>query len=500
MMKWKTNLSSFGRNYSFALLLLALLSAHLPFLSADPDLNISFSRGPFTDEGLNTVQVRNWINHGELDLAECDNLLKTPLFGLSLILPYKVFGTSHLVSRLHVLLLLLLTLFLIGKDPKHKITVGVLILISFFQYQVFHFSHFSLAEILSSAAVLLCIHFLARSADIQYNARLRRNNAILSAVFLSLSYFFKIQFIYLVLLLPIVHLGILSQKLPLSRKSFIRQGFYSSATLLFFLMIYLFGWYLPNKDLYDHMMSGQSGEFTISNKVLEYLEFNLSNFIFTGWFLAFIILFILAAGTGFYLLRKNPSSRFPVLFIASFVWFLLETHKLLMVYLPTRYRISLYISVGLLISTVIGEIIVKKRNRNTKGFPGWIHPVSLIAAAILISINILNYSRSFYGRSFNIRDANQYLSATVKPEDVVLGSWAPSLTWQAKAKAIPVWNNFLNYQDPVNSYKPRVIISEPDEQDSEQAYKSQNISLMQLSDSSRTVSIGQWQVTIYWLN
>jgi len=87
-------LTTAGKNIStyFGIILFGLLLvAHLPFLDADPDINISYSRGPFTDEGLNTIQIRNLVNHGELNIEECDNLLKTPLFNFSLLIPFTIF-------------------------------------------------------------------------------------------------------------------------------------------------------------------------------------------------------------------------------------------------------------------------------------------------------------------------------------------------------------------------------------------------------------------------
>ncbi|MBS1659148.1 MAG: hypothetical protein JST18_13760, partial [Bacteroidetes bacterium] len=63
-----------------------LILLHFPFLHADPDYFISIGRDAFTDEGLNTSQLRNYINHGYLSFDECDNLIKSPLFNLLLFL------------------------------------------------------------------------------------------------------------------------------------------------------------------------------------------------------------------------------------------------------------------------------------------------------------------------------------------------------------------------------------------------------------------------------
>src|SRR4030095_97812 len=96
------------------LLILAIFCLHLPFLNADPDIPFTTGRDAFTDEGLNTSQLRNYINHGYLDFMECDNLVKTPLFNLVLFLPLKIFGIHLTVARLTILIFFLLALFLIS--------------------------------------------------------------------------------------------------------------------------------------------------------------------------------------------------------------------------------------------------------------------------------------------------------------------------------------------------------------------------------------------------
>jgi hypothetical protein len=486
---WKTD-----RTIFLVLLGLIFLS-HLPFIDADPDRNMSVGRGPFTDEGLNTIQVRNWVNTGELNLSECDNLLKTPLLGFPLAVTYKIFGTSHQVSRLHVLVLVFLSLLWIGWDRNSSRMMIVLLLVSLMQYQVFQSGHFSMAEMLSSAAVLLSLHFLSRSTDPSYSQRSRDGQAVLSGTFLSLSYFFKIQFIYLILLLPLVLAILWARGNLFTRKIITRQAFAITGTLLFFLLLYLLGWYLPNRAAYDFMMGHQSGELSLSEKTFEYIGFNLGYHFFKGWFQWFAVIFIILLITGFVLLKKSNSTRYPILFFSALVWFILELHKLAMVYLPTRYQVSLFVSMGLLMSVVINELFSLQSTRNK--WPVW--AIAVPALIIFSIINIYNYIDTINNRTYAFRETNFYLSQHLVREDVVLGAWAPSLTWESRSKAIPVWNNFLNYHDPITRFRPKAVIAEIDEQDSEQAWKSQGIDLMELSDSSRTARIGQWEVVIYWL-
>jgi hypothetical protein len=488
-MKWKNS-----KAILFIILGLIFLS-HLPFIKADPDRNMSVGRGPFTDEGLNTVQVRNWVNQGDLNLGECDNLLKTPLFGFPLSLTYSIFGVSHEVSRMHVLVLVFMALCIIGMEEKNRLIFMIFGLITLLQYQVFQSSHFSMAEMLSVASILLSIHYFVRSSDNEIIQKKRDRDTVLAAVFLSLSYFIKIQFIYLVFLLPIALLyQWLSSKYPY-RGMIRRQGVIVALTILAFILLYFLAWYLPNKETYRYMMAHQSGEFTLSTKIFEYIEFNLGYHFLKGWVQWFVYIFLALAAFGLTRLRKSESKRFRVMFISSLAWFLLELHKLMIVYLPTRYQVSLFAAMGLVMSVVLAEMLTLEPHR----LRNLVRISALILIISLAAINGYNFIDTIRNRTFAIRDTNEYLADRLRPGDVVLGAWAPSLTWDARSKSIPVWNNFLNYKDPIIKFKPRAIIAETDEQDSEQVWSTQEIDLSAISDSSKTVRIGQWEMKIYWM-
>ena len=60
-------------------IIILVIASQYPFFLADPDINISTSRGANTDEGLYTCQIRNYINTGSLGINETDGLIKTPL-------------------------------------------------------------------------------------------------------------------------------------------------------------------------------------------------------------------------------------------------------------------------------------------------------------------------------------------------------------------------------------------------------------------------------------
>ncbi len=477
-------------------LLAGMFLLHLPFIEADPDNNISFSRGPFTDEGLNSIQLRNFIDHGYLDVAECDNLLKTPVFNMLLAAPYALLGTDLQVGRLAVLILALSMVFLFSKFKEMRWVAMIFTLLVMLQYHVFQFSHFALAEILSSLVIILSIsvYFFARR---QENDDKKRKWIIISVLLLSISYYLKIQFIYVVALPFIAYLleSFTANPDRENRRALIVP---MVAGTLGPALVYILGWYLPNFSTYNFMMSHQSGTFGISSQTFNILRFNIEHLFLKGPVVILSIFHLVSLIIGIVLLRLKPTGKFFILFSAAVAWNIIESHKLLMVYLPTRYQLSMIISAGFTISIVLAELLAMSYGAKTN-LKRIFSFAAVIVALLILSTNSFHYLRIYQNRSYQIREVNSYLAENSSPGEVVIGAWAPSFTWASDNRSFPVWDGFLNYKDPVEKYRPLAIISEPDEEDSNQAYTGQGIDLYSVSDSTRTFRIGLWDVSVFWL-
>lgn len=482
------------------ILIIILFFSHLPFISSDPDRFISFSRGPFTDEGLNTVQVRNLVDHGYLSFSECDNLLKTPMLSATLALPFLVFGTHLSVARLTILVIVLLILLWLSREKPFSGIALILVPLLFFKYQVFQFSHFSLAEMPAALFILAGVFFLFRAYRPFGRERNGHIDSIFAAFFISLAYYFKIQFFYIVLLAPLIAMERAFWGRSLSRRARLGNGLAIIGTTLTMALIYLLAWYLPNKETYDFMMVHQSGGISIGADSIRTIGFNVVHFLLSDINLPFTLIFLACVATGFFLSSRSNSGSFRLLFTPALLWFLLESHKLLMVYWPTRYQVSMYVAMGLLIAVVFHELITGgELFRNKKSMSAAVRIVLLVLIGILTVTNLSNYFKTLERREFTLREANRYLADHLDKDDLVIGAWAPSLTWESGSRSFPVWGGFLNDADPLVKYSPRVVVSEPDEQDSEQAYSRQGIDLKAISDSIRSYPAGNWIVNIYWL-
>jgi hypothetical protein len=465
-----------------------LLCLHWPFLQADPDGFISVGRDAFTDEGLNTSQLRNYINHGTLSFDECDNLIKVPLFNAWLFVPLYLFGTHLEVARLSVLVFVVLVVALAGTQASFRKIVPVMLFTTLIQYYVFQYSHFSLSEMVAVSCIFLCLLFLFR-----YSVEEKKTWLFLSCLFACAAVFAKIQYAY-ILFFPFISLVVLRSL------TLIRIGSKTmSLALLFlfpFLLLYLLAWYLPHQGVFDLVLGDQSkGKFAEVPNMPRTFAFNIIHFLFNasnGWFNGLVLLCGLS---GILIYRRSTHSAFKILFVLATVWTVIELHKFTMIYLPSRYWVSYYFAAGLLCSVVIAELLFSPASsRPRMKMAGWVLLIFFFAG------NSIQYFFILERRTYDIKNINRYLAATVKKSaGPVLGVWSTSAAWDSKARAIPVWNNFMNDVDALNRFQPQAILSEPDEDESNRAFASKGIHLASMADSTRKFQVGRWEVMVCWI-
>lgn len=228
--------------------------------------------------------------------------------------------------------------------------------------------------------------------------------------------------------------------------------------------------------------------------IIQLSYYNVRHELFGGelrmYFLTLVIIIVLTIGFFIYKRKKDVFFITPILF--SFFWILSEFHKLPMHYLPNRYLLGLIAACGILISALISELMLTKKN--------YIHVLVFSLSATLITLNLFNDYKIFQRRTFHLQQANDYLSKYKFGKDPVIGAWASSLCWKNEAITIPVWNHYFNWQDPINKYHPRIVISEKNESDSDSTYYFQNIKLNSLADSTKEFDLWRTKVMLYWIN
>lgn len=476
------------------LFLLIVLMAHTPFLAADPDIHLSGSRDAFTDEGLNTSQLRNYINHGYLDFWESDNLVKTPLFNLLLFLPLQLFGTKIIIARLTILLLIFSILLLLSTHLYFRQLVPFLCLTTLIQYHVFQYSHYSLSEMLSvsliAAGLIYLIHFISNSMQ-------NHLTLFIATLLLALAFFVKIQFIYIIPLIPatVILCRIIFGQKTIAPFFGYSPVFFSILLIIVFLSFYLLTWYFPHREIFNYVLQEEAaGKYASLENSIRTFAFNTVCVLFSSSTWMINSLFICCFLTGCLLWKLGAGFQFKVAFAVSTCWLILELHKLTMIYLPSRYLVSYYFSGGLLSSIVLAELMYNVLYKTAWKISG----ILLLFAFILV--NGFDYAAMYASRAFKTKEINVYFAHTLadKKDALVLGPWAPAFTWDSKVISRPVWYHFMNDEHVLQQH-PAAILSEPDEEESNQAYQQHDLRLDEHADSVKHFTIGRWEVIIYWI-
>lgn len=465
----------------------------IPFIKADPDIQISWSRGANTDEGLHASQIRNFINYGDLGLQESDNFLKTPLFGAFLFAPITLFGSSLSLARWMIIIpFFLLILWISWKDSYQQKLLLLLIPMVFWEYHVFSFAHFSLAEIPSTIFIFSGILL---SAQPLVKKKIWQRGSIIALLF-SMAYLFKIQFVYILPFLPILWFSYFLKKKN-TPSIFVKTLFLSSILTLLIFLMYLLVWYLPNQEFYHYVMMDQTtNRFAFYFDLPDHFRWINENIFLERKLRPLTTLFYFTFPIGLLLCFKDVAIPYKKIFIGLSLWLFLEFHKLTMMYLPTRYLVSMIFCMAAINSVVIFEIL--RIVFSTKKYHKLLFlPVSVIA--IVLFFNFKNYQDAYFRRTFDIRKINHYFAQYDFEDQLIIGAWAPSLTWKTKAKTYPVWGNYFNDQNILSKQKPTIIISELDEADSSQAYHSQNIDIDQHADSIRYFQIHKFKLKVLWM-
>jgi hypothetical protein len=474
-----------GKYYSFVVVALVAL-LHLPFIHADPDSEVSTrSRGAWTDEGLNTVQIRNYVNHGYLSMDECDNLIKTPLFGFGLVPFYKVLGPHIWVGRVLVLSSLLFVLFLFLRRKETQLFGTVLAIIGLLQFHVFQYSHYSLAEMLGVSWILLGIYLLWR-----HNQNQKWSALIISTVCFSLAYYSKITFVYAVgIPFTVTYLQFLSDRIMESNsaeslwKNWSMQGLVTA----FFGGLFYFKWFKPNQVVFDMVQANQGeGRFDIVDAWNRF-SFNLEHFISVDGFAPMVwlipVAFLLLSVNG-----KIKNGKETILF-GLIVWFVIELHHALLVNPPTRYLIPLFFSALAFVSFSLAEF-------SSQG----IGKKMVLGVLVLIGgYNLSNYANSISRKSSEIETVRMYLANYDLSETTILGVWGTTLASETQARCIPIWSDFNMKEQPLQEYQPRIIFAEKNEAGSGEAFLSKAIDLEAEADSVKQFNIWRYKVNLYWM-
>ena len=484
------------RGFLFVIIVLGFALLQLPFVKADADSSLSWSRGPYTDEGLYSAQVRNALVTGHLDLTEADGIMIEPLFEAVNWLSARFLADRMTTARTSVMLAAISGLtFLASWSGPFARTIWIAIPFVFLSYYPFHYAHLDMAEFPCSIAILFCI--AATGARLRGGANY---TLVLGAIAAAVTYAIKIQYLYVAAIPPTAFvLAIVIRHfsgLPIARTQWFDLGGAALCSVIFASLFFL-AWVVPNRELFAHAIERIfEQQARLGSSVVLHNLHDLIRDVYI-WPI-FVLVMVGTAALWWQCHTGAGSSRVPEEWIAStaplVAWLLLESHKLGLSYLPSRYLVSAYVAAGMLGAAALSLTTWPA----IKGAPR--SAVTLVAAlgVLALGLNVAYYVRSLRDRHYTILDAQTAFQASGKWRGkVVVGPWAPALFWGSGAITRHVLKGY-NDRDILARQHPAAIVTEPDQSDSDGAFARDGIKLPPKVDYK--FDIGPWRVDVYEMN
>lgn len=462
----------------------------MPFLDADADYFLSFGRGPLTDEGLYTMQLKNFLNHGVFDMTDVDGLLKTPLFNCILFPVFLVFGSNLIITRLFLTLLVLICFYFFTKQPNNKFSNTFFLITVLLQFHIFHYTHLALSDMLGISFILLGYRAYAISMETTSKKYL-----LLSCAFIAASYFTKLIFIYALFIIPFSTFTNFLIAEKGNRQNKFNLFKYSCFYTLVFVLSYFLVWYLPNQHFFNFVLKMQSDYsakkdiHSLWQRFSDNLNFYRKDSYF-GLNVYLLYLNICLVSIVIIINKKLHVKKLIPLFIFTIYWLLFEMIKYTNVYLPSRYVIAGIVANLLLLSLVIQSIILSYPE-----FKKWI----ITLACALFLYNLFFYFQSLNRKQYQLKHINDYFSEIDFGNKPIMGNWAPSCTWSSKAYTKTLQNDYSAGKNLIKIDKPKAIITELDENESNEIFSRQGINLREHADSTRTFKVSYWTLVVYWM-
>jgi 4-amino-4-deoxy-L-arabinose transferase-like glycosyltransferase len=478
------------KKYGFFFLLGLVFAFQLCFINYDPDTLLDINtRGAWIDEALYSLQSRQLVDLGFLDVLSNDTFVRSPVYHFLHIPFFFVLGTHLWVSRIIVLCLVFSAVLLFYFPKNTRVFAWTMLLIFLTQLHLFHFSHYGLVYMMAVAFLLFSFYFFLKVIE---KPESYKKPLFFSAFFIFLVYGTSFQLITTILILPVASfLYLLLLQIKEKRANW-KILFWSVLFSSFFAGIYFCCWYLPHKEFIDYLLAAQVAErFPKSlTNIKGVIHFN---FIHVLWIKELALYYILAV-VGIIcfcasLFFKKSSASFIGGFSFLLIWLLIELPKISMFYIPFRYLLLLISALALISAFVFVFLSENKKYRFL---------VFVIFGFIALQNCYYNY-QVFERRTNDIATVNNYLSKTLPKGSKVLGPWAASFTWKTKAEVIPVWKGYLNDKNIIQKFQPDIIISETDQACSDGYYASINFDLEKNADSVKVFKVWRYDIGIYWL-
>ncbi len=435
------------RFYYLILIILLLAGAYLRFshLRADPSYDLSWSLGPFTDEGAIGINARNMVLFGHWLMDDIFRMGVSPLLSLLYYLIFSVFGIGFIQIRILPVLLSLGTLALLFLIIKKEGSIKTALFSVFFlatNYLYVMHNRLALEETSLSFFLVLSLFFLQLGEEKRFYLILCGFASVLSVLWVKIIGFPVI----LVIVLEIFRWGF-SSKDPERNKLIFRSLLLFAAGAFMALLIWFFAIFIPFRTpLVTYFVAvsfksaaGHPGN--LSEFIRNFLNLGTSDKLFPRAFYLFLLGFFYI----FYFFGKFKQrlkdSTFHLDTLCVF-WLLLGSLSLCYnLYHPIRYQMILIPPLTILAGYFLESLSQAKKIGFSKkmgwanGVLGWVVIVPFLYGLFYtINLYLIEHYQSFYSFvSVFTQDANGWFNSRLQSIQDYNGLLRSSILWGAVA-------------------------------------------------------------------
>jgi hypothetical protein len=386
--------------------------------------------------------------------------------------------------------LVLICFYFYTKQPNNKFSNTFFLISVLLQFHIFHYTHLALADMLGISFILLGYRAYVICLETSSKKYL-----LFACGFIAASYFTKLIFIYALFIIPFSTFTnfIIAEKG--NKKNLFILFIYSCFYTLVFALSYFIIWYLPNQDFFHFVLKMQSdyGAKKDMHSLLQRFSDNINFYRKDSYFglnIYLLYLNVFLVSIVMFFRKKLQLEKLIPLFFFVIYWLVFEMIKYTNVYLPSRYIIPEIVANLLLLSMIIQSIII--------AYPKVKKWIITIACALFL-YNMFFYFQSFNRKQYQLKQINGYFSQIDFGNKPVMGNWAPSCTWSSKAYTKTLQNDYSAGKNLIKIDNPKAIITEIDENESNEIFSKQGINLMEHADSTRTFKVSYWTLVVYWM-
>lgn len=467
------------KKFNWAIWMLPGLVYQLFFLRTDIFIVPTQSGGGFSDAGIDAEPIRNFLLHGVNTISETGTIFKGPLNSLLWFFITPICSTSYVTAKFIFLLLVTIVFFFIIKNQKQKPIWLLFYFLCCLHPLLGDYLHLPLGEWLSIVCIFCAITFLKSVVEEKI---ILSKSLFYSFMFLLFAVLFKVQYAYIIPVLPVGLVLLLPSFLyEKGVKNLARKIAVVVSIIIGFVFLMWLVWWLPNQERFISYYHNQDF-FRLDRSwkdMCDTRHFWSRVLFYEGEWSVYRLPYKITLGIAaiILLLPKKINLKSEIAFVLA--WNIFEWHKFNFSYLPERYLLGLF-SAGILLMLFVSFSLLQT-------FKLYAVPVIAILFFLPLHWELSEAIHRLKTRTYSFDKSQQQLKKFIGKKDIVIGAYAPALCWNTGCETHYINDTLSNGVNILKRFTPDFILCDSIEEDIGKAFSAQRIDITQIATPVYTV-------------